>query len=220
MNTPPKFQWNWQEFCGTENFTIWTNSHQDLSQCFQTLCLQIPVLSLIAIISAYYAGKYEEWTVRTSREKYIIKLRMIVVLVLALLPPTRIIIQVMNDPRSLHVVNYFFTILESFTWFVHFSYVAALKNRLGSSLRGPVVLSSLYMTFFAICVIRAKSLYTIHINNGPPDSWVFFMFAVITLFTQIVYGLTLTPSEDSPSRRTTIDAVDQVSPQRNLKPLT
>lgn len=211
MTHLPKMQWSWEEFCGTENFTVWAGNHSDLSQCFQTLCLQIPALFLIAVISAYYAGKYDGWLIRTSREKSIIKLRMAIVLALALLPAIRIIVLVTQDPRSLHAVNYFFMILESFTWFVHLSYIAALKNRLGSSLRGNVVLMSLYMFFFVICVIRAKSLYVNYVDDVPSEAWVYLVFSFITLSIQTMYGLTLIFSEDSPSRRQTLDAVDPVS---------
>lgn len=210
MNKLPKFRWNWKEFCGTDNFTIWTENHLDLTQCFQTVCLQIPLLFAIAVVSAYFAGKYETWTIRTSREKHIIKLRMAVVLCLTLLPPIRIITQIIHDPKIVYEVNYLFTILESITWFVHFIYVAALRNRLGSSLRGPLILGCLYATFYVICVIRAKSIYTIYINDESPQAWIFLTFAWITLVMQTLYGLTLIPSEDSPSRRATIEAIDQV----------
>lgn len=210
MSSSPGLRWSWQEFCGNQNFTIWDTSHQDLSQCFQILCLQIPILSLIAVISSYYAGKYGEWTVRTSREKNIIKTRMTIIIFLAIVPAIRIVTQIINDPKSLYVINYFFTIIESISWFIHFSYVSALKNRLGSSLRGPVILGSLWTMFYVVCIIRARSFYLSYVTNPTYDTMVWLIFSFIMIGLQTVYGLTLIPSEDSPSRRLAIDIVDQV----------
>lgn len=203
-------RWNWTEFCGTDNFAIWTNDHGDLTGCFQTVCLQIPTLSAMAVISAYFAGKYDEWTIRTWREKLILKLRMLITVLLAVTPAVRLAVQVCDNSKSLFAVDYWFAIAECLAWFSHFCYISALKNRLGASLRGPLSLNSLWTMFFIVCVIRTRSLYLNYLNDAE-NALLSLVFATVTMLLQTLYGFTLLPSEDSPSRRTTIDVIDQVS---------
>ncbi len=202
--------WNWTEFCGTNSFSIWTKGHQDLTHCFQILCLQIPILSTMAIVSAYYSGKYGEWIVRTSREKAILKFRFYVIFICGLLPAARLVIQVLNDSQSLFAIHYWFAISESFSWFVHFCYVLALKNRSGLCLRGPVILTSLWTLFYVVCIIRLRSIISDFTTNPSQNASILLIFAAATVTFQTLYGLSLIPSEDSPSRRATIDNVDPV----------
>lgn len=210
MNSWEELQWNWTEFCGNENFTIWTSNHQDLTNCFQTLCLQIPILALIAIVSAYYAGKFSEWTIRTSREKFILKVRMLITFFLAITPAIRLALQVCNNSKSLFVIDYWFTAVECFSWFAHFCYVCALRNRLGVNLRGPLILCSFWTLYFVTSAIHTRSLFLNYSLIKSAEIFSSLVFAVTMMLLQTLYGLTLIPTEDSYSRRNTVGIIDQV----------
>lgn len=205
-----EFSWSWIEFCGTKNFTIWNNNHQDLTPCFQMLCLQIPILSLIAVVSAFYAGKYEDWIIRTLREKFVIKLRLFIVLLLAVTPAIRLIIQVSYYSKYLRGIDYEFTILECFTWFVHVCYIRALKTRLGPSLRGSVLLISLWTMFCVVCIIRTRTICLQYFANQTEEMFVLLIFAIITLILQVAYGLSLIPGEDNFATRSLPGIFNQV----------
>lgn len=204
--------WNWTELCGAPQFSIWSNNHQDLSYCFQMLCLQIPVLSLITVLSAFYAGKYQTWVVRTFREKFILRTRMLISFLICVVPAVRLTIQVINNSDTVYAVDYWVSILESIAWLVHTCYVSALKHRLGVSLRGPVIMSSLWILLYSSSIIRLRSIYFYSLKIPSEKEIVTVTFCTIAVVLQTLYAFTLIPSEDSPSRRNTIDIVDQVCP--------
>lgn len=174
------------------------------------LCLQTPVLSLIAVMSAFYAGKYQTWVVRTFREKFILRIRMVVSFLLCVVPAVRLTIQVNVDSDSVYAVNYWVSIAESIAWLVHTCYVSALKHRLGVSLRGPVIMSSLWILLYLASIIRLRSIYSSSLGLPSEKEIISITFCTIVVILQTLYALTLLPSEDSPSRRNTIDIVDQV----------
>lgn len=206
----PKFEWNWLEFCGSKTFKIWVDSYQDLTHCFQLLCLQIPILSIIAIISAFYVGHYTECFIRTSREKRVLKFRIGVVLLLACIPAAQIIILVYNDSKSLFVIDYAFAVLASFSWFVHLCYVSALRSGTCSSLRGPVKLNSLWIMLFIACIIHTRSVILKYIQEKTMETQVSLSFAVVATVLHVMYGFSLIFGDDSSSRRSTLEIFDQV----------
>ncbi|XP_043801955.1 ATP-binding cassette sub-family C member 10 [Apis laboriosa] len=98
------WKWNWTELCGYHGGIkpLNTNTH-DLDVCFQQLCLQIPVLTCIAIISAYHCGKRNVYSIRHYGSNYFINLRIIITICLVILPILRAYIIVTNtvlDPSS------------------------------------------------------------------------------------------------------------------------
>ncbi|KAI4498656.1 hypothetical protein M0802_006362 [Mischocyttarus mexicanus] len=81
------WDWNWTELCGHSGGINPLNPEtHDLGICFQQLCLQIPVLTLIAIISAYHCGKQNISLPRGSHYHYAITLRIFITLCLVVLP--------------------------------------------------------------------------------------------------------------------------------------
>lgn len=174
------------------------------------LCLQMPVLSLIAIMSAFYAGKYQTWVARTFREKSILRTRMVISFLLCVVPAVRLTIQVINNSDSVYAVNYWVSIVESITWLVHTCYVSALKHRLGVSLRGPVIMSSLWILLYSASIIRLRSIYFTSLGLPSEKEVVAITFCTIVVVLQTLYAFTLIPAEDSPSIRNAIDIVDQV----------
>lgn len=103
-NDEQMWKWNWTELCGYHGGIkpLNTNTH-DLDVCFQQLCLQIPVLTCIAIISAYHCGKRNVYSIRHYGSNYFINLRIIITICLVILPILRAYIIVTNtvlDPSS------------------------------------------------------------------------------------------------------------------------
>lgn len=96
-NDEQMWKWNWTELCGYHGGIkpLNTNTH-DLDVCFQQLCLQIPVLTCIAIISAYHCGKRNVYSIRHYGSNYFINLRIIITICLVILPILRAYIIVTN----------------------------------------------------------------------------------------------------------------------------
>ncbi|KAF7405702.1 hypothetical protein HZH68_005071 [Vespula germanica] len=81
------WDWNWTELCGYSGGIKPLNPEtHDLGICFQQFCLQVPVLILIAIISAYHCGKQNVSLFRGSQCHYVITIRSLITLCLILLP--------------------------------------------------------------------------------------------------------------------------------------
>ncbi|XP_011138357.1 multidrug resistance-associated protein 7 isoform X2 [Harpegnathos saltator] len=85
-----KWKWNWTEFCGHNGGIKPLNPEtHDLNVCFQQLCLQIPVLVLIAIISAYHCGKRHAVITRQQYTHRAINIRILITICLMILPIIR-----------------------------------------------------------------------------------------------------------------------------------
>ncbi|XP_032672438.1 multidrug resistance-associated protein 7 isoform X2 [Odontomachus brunneus] len=85
-----RWKWNWTEFCGQNRGIKPLNPEtHDLDICFQQLCLQVPVLVLIAIISAYHCGK-KHTVIRRQQYTYrAINIRILITICLVILPIIR-----------------------------------------------------------------------------------------------------------------------------------
>ncbi|XP_075224680.1 ATP-binding cassette sub-family C member 10 [Lycorma delicatula] len=192
------FYFNWTEFCGTEEgFVVWDTIHNDIGFCCQALCLHLPALSLIAIVSSHYCGKLTDWVVRPHRDMCILRIRYCVALLLSCLPIVRSYVEVSNTRITLFPINHTLAAVESFSWFIHFIYILALRHRLGPSLRGPVFMNFIWMLNYALSFMTLRSYYIIckEINfyrtNTP------LTFAFIRVVLQTIYALTLIPSSSS-----------------------
>lgn len=197
--------WNWTVFCGLEdNITVWNPTTKDVGQCFQALCVNIPVLSLIAIFSAYYCGKQIDWIVRPRFELNIIRLRYFVTLALCGSPVAWTYIRVNSLSAPLSPIQYLLYAVQAFTWLTHFVFLLELRHRLGPNLRGPLVIQILWLLNFVLECITARSFYldsdTSDINllltNIP------LMHSVTMIVLNSIYGVTLLPSEKSSHGRT------------------
>ncbi|XP_076649544.1 ATP-binding cassette sub-family C member 10 isoform X2 [Halictus rubicundus] len=95
------WKWNWTELCGYHGGIKPLNPEtHDLDVCFQQLCLQIPVLICIAIISAYHCGKRNSNSLCRHGSNSIINLRILIISCLVILPIIRAYIIVTNTTLS------------------------------------------------------------------------------------------------------------------------
>lgn len=78
---PPNHYWAWTNICPT-GVRPWLPDTKQLAPCFQQLFLQIPVLIIFAILSAYHAGRIASGvSVHRNRVQGVaLRLRMVAVL--------------------------------------------------------------------------------------------------------------------------------------------
>lgn len=69
--------WNWNYVCPT-GLTPWNAADKFLSPCFQEICLQLPMLFIFAISSAYYFGNQTVLIRRNRTQHFLISMRILV----------------------------------------------------------------------------------------------------------------------------------------------
>lgn len=191
--------WNWTEFCGQpEGFVFWDQKHGDLGDCFQKLVLHFPVLCLISIISGYYCGRDFNYAFRSRFEMNMLRVRYTLTFFMALLPVSRVILEISIVPLHFAPVLLLFNVTQCFAMLLHFCYILCLRHRLSPSHRGPVLMNAIWSVYFIITFIALRSQFIIykHIPSVSNCS-VHFYSAVISAALQLLYLLTLLPSSPS-----------------------
>lgn len=188
--------WRWEELCGPGGLKIWSQEQHDLGICFQQLFLQIPVLALMAICSAYYFGRQSGFVIRGNIQKRAIKLRCVIVLILACLPVLQTYIDVSKGKIPVPVINFFLAAVQCVTWLVHFGYTTVLRKRLGLSPRGPVKICVLWSLYAVLTAVSFHSYYLLRLTTESDFSLnLKFNFGIAGVVFQVLYALTLVPSE-------------------------
>ncbi|XP_054264450.1 ATP-binding cassette sub-family C member 10 isoform X2 [Macrosteles quadrilineatus] len=194
--------WNWTQFCEQDDdLIIWDPRHNDFGRCFEVVCLQFPLLALLAITSAYYCGKQMDWVVRTSFESNVLKIRYLTCLLLSMVPVVSTWYQVSSGSKPLVPVQYFFSSVQCLTWLTHFIYVLALRHRLGPGLRGPTIVCLLWFVNFVCSCVMYRSTY--RVSGMIADGQMEVTFDTVSLILQCVYGLTLLPGGHYDQRSST-----------------
>lgn len=78
------WHWDWTYICPT-GLTPWDATDKFLSPCFQEICLQLPMLTIFAITSAYYFGHQTVLVRRNGMQKFMISLRILAAFLIVLL---------------------------------------------------------------------------------------------------------------------------------------
>lgn len=192
----PAWRWRWEEMCGPGGLIIWSPEQHDLGLCFQQLFLQIPVLALLAVTSAYYSGRHISYVARGKFQMRTINLRCCIVAVLTLLPILHTYIDVSKSKMPVTFISFFLAATQCVTWLIHLIYVAALRKRLGISPRGPVQICVLWTLYAVLTVISFHTHYLLSQNGHATFSLnLAYQFSIVCLVFQILYALTLLPSE-------------------------
>lgn len=76
--------WSWSDVCPT-GLTPWQAQDKFLSPCFQEICLQIPMLFIFAMTSAYYFGNQTVLIRRNRTQHFLISIRILVSFLIILL---------------------------------------------------------------------------------------------------------------------------------------
>lgn len=143
---------------------------------------------MMAIISGYYVGYRRDWVIREKAQEHAIVLRSLVVLALVFIPVVELYVFITKVGFVLYPMDYFAAGAACLSWFVHFSYVLALKHRLGPSARGP----STPLVLWAFSVLLSLIALRTNIMNGATIG-----FSVAVLCCHALYFLTLLPSSGS-----------------------
>ncbi|KAG8268119.1 Multidrug resistance-associated protein 7 [Homalodisca vitripennis] len=187
------FVWNWTQFCGPgDDLVVWDPLRNDLGRCFEIVCLQFPLLTLLAITSAYFCGRQTNWVVRSSFETNVLRIRYSVTLLLSMVPVVSIYYRVSSGVEPLVPAHYFLSAVQCLTWLTHFIYVLSLRHRLGRSLLGPSLVSLLWLINFLFLCLRYRSTLrdSVQTRDGPTQ----ILCDTVMLILQCIYGLTLLPS--------------------------
>lgn len=199
--------------CGAGGLKIWSQQRHDLGLCFQQLCLQIPVLSLIACCSAYYFGRHIGYVTRGRVQIYAINFRALIVLCLALLPLLQIYIDLNTSKGQTFIISLFLSAVQGITWFCHLLYTLALRKRLGLSPRGPVFVCVLWTLLAVLTVISVRSHVLLY-KSSPSltySIYVAYAFSICQVILQIGYAFSLIPSEGSTTYLNFADIYTEVS---------
>lgn len=116
--------WNWSAICPTGLQPLMPpsddTSSRQLEPCFQKLCLQMPLLALLTLYSAYKLGAMTGGEMRWHRDRiqlWSLTVRMWAVGLLAVLPLARYMLVTAAEALP---VDLWLDILEMMTFVVHF----------------------------------------------------------------------------------------------------
>lgn len=191
------WRWQWEDLCGADGFKIWSPKTHDLGLCFEQLCLEIPVLTLLAAVSAFYFGRQIDYVVRGKVQLMAINIRCIIIGFLVMLPLIHIYIGINKSETSIDKIAYFLSAVEGIAWLTHLGYTLVLRKRLGLSPRGPVFMCVLWSLLAVLSVISFRSHLLIYQSQKPTNFSILlaYSFSIVRFILQILYGLTLLPSD-------------------------
>lgn len=111
------WNWNWSYICPT-GLTPWDASDKFLSPCFQEICLQLPMLLMFALTSAYYFGHQTIYIRRNGTQRFLISLRILASLLIVLLRFYTIVHLVITRTKILPI-DVLLIGFQIVTWTIH-----------------------------------------------------------------------------------------------------
>ncbi|KAF4523999.1 hypothetical protein B566_EDAN013841 [Ephemera danica] len=186
--------WKWQEMCGSAGFIVWIPERYDFGFCFQALCLHIPLLVLLCALSSFFCGAPSNRIVRGKRQTNLLRLRCLVVAILAILPIAETCLLVIKSPATLCYVYYLLRGTQTITWFTHLGYCLSLISGLTVHVRGPVFISLVWGLNFLISIIGMRSSILLH-DPANLSSNVCFVFSISMTVLHAIYLITLLPKK-------------------------
>ncbi|KAH8263022.1 hypothetical protein KR044_003280, partial [Drosophila immigrans] len=176
------FNWNWTQFCPT-GLKPFANDTNDLLPCFQKTVLQFPVYSIFAIISAYnFGANHTQIITRNRRQLQLISLRIVLSIVLALLPLSKIFV-FHRAGIELYAVDVLVVGAECIMWLVHCGYLLTARNFGSLSHRGSLLLN----VFWLMVVV----LDAVWLRTSRHYEW--WPWSLATLLCDLCYAATLIP---------------------------
>lgn len=171
--------------CGPGGLVPWYPTKRDIGACFQQIFLQVPVLLVFAIASAYYYGIRHERMSNVVHRKWTIRVRLLSSMAIALIPVIRAIVNMTHAEGLFRPVDYLTSGVEVLTWVVHSGYVHSLRHR--PHVHGPVFIRVLWTLTAVLSVINLRSVIIVKSETPSPIA---FEFGVAMIVFQCVYGLT------------------------------
>ncbi|GLH14518.1 Probable multidrug resistance-associated protein lethal(2)03659 [Gryllus bimaculatus] len=185
--------WDWEVMCGPNGFVVWSPEIHNFGLCFQEICLHLPVLIFLAILSSYHFGFRSRYpALRNS--SYAFQTRKIATIILAMLPLIKLFIGVTKTPHALNVVDYFMPLVVSVTWLSHFCYVCTVKRGGNSAQGGQIVIYILWTTLVVVDIMSVQ-LYYCWQNIAVPAMSEYmklsYGISITVLVFQCIYGVCL-----------------------------
>ncbi|KAK9891612.1 hypothetical protein WA026_015576 [Henosepilachna vigintioctopunctata] len=191
------WRWNWNSLCGAGGLKIWSPETHDLGLCFQQLCLQIPVLSILALTSTYYFGWNGKPVIRGAVQLLTINFRCFMVFIMAALPLLQVYIDLYSSNEKILKISYFLCAVQGITWSCHFCYCLSLRKQFGISPRGPVSICAIWSLILVLTFISVRSHFLRYKHCLKPDYSIHlsFAFSMANLMLQIMYAISLIPGK-------------------------
>lgn len=174
--------WNWTDMCPL-GLTPWIADTNDLGFCFQQICLQLPILILISIISAFHFGRRVCLVARNKTQIRLIYLRVFVVLCLGFIPLIKTYFMITKN-LQVWPADILVSCTECVTWIVHLGFLLSMRSHGGLSHRGPLMLGVLLTSFNVLACVWLRTSYIYSI-------WA---WAAVRVGLLILYGISLIPS--------------------------
>ncbi|KAL3266128.1 hypothetical protein HHI36_010314 [Cryptolaemus montrouzieri] len=190
-----QWRWDWDSLCGAGGLNIWSPDTRDLGLCFQQLCLQIPILSILASVSAYYFGKNGRPVIRGAVQILAINFRCLMVLLMAALPILQVYVDLYESESAILKISYFLCAIQGIAWFTHFCFCLSLRKHFGMSPRGPVLICVIWSSVLVLTVISLRSHYLKYKYAVKPDFSVYlsYTFSISHFLLQMMYAISLIP---------------------------
>ena len=193
------YEFNLTRLCGSYNWTIWNNQTNDFGLCFYSVAVVNPAHALLAIISAFYIGlRSQAYYLRTRQQKWIIMVRGLSVLILAVTPVICLVVSYILQANILENVGISYYVEESievFSWLLHFIYIMILLERVTPSIRGKRgALFILIMVTIVDC-LQCRSLL-VQSRHETSFTVITRAHAIVRLACLTAYFLTLIPAGD------------------------
>lgn len=192
-----RWHWRWEDLCGPEGLAIWSPQTRDIGLCFEQLCLEAPALVLLAVSSAYYFGRQTNYVRRARSQLFAIKFRCIVVTLLALMPLIQVYVYMNSSVDPIEKIAYFLSAVEGIAWFTHLGYCLVLRNSLGVSPRGPLLMGVIWTLLSVLTVVSLRTHFLIWKLSFGSDysATLAYYFSISRGVLQLLYMLSLLPSE-------------------------
>lgn len=206
---------SWIEMCGPGGLVPWYPSKRDVGSCFQKIFLQVPVLILFAIMSAYYYGGRTQRLTSYRSQKWTIRFRFFISLLIAIVPITRTIVGIEYTYGMFRPVDYLTAGVEIIAWFVHTGYVLSLRHEVNRN--GPVIVRVLWILTAVLSIIDLRTNVLSYHTANSFISQLLYGFSIVTVVLQIFYGTTfLSLSRTPESMLTSFDRHTQYSERSAL----
>ena len=115
---------------------------------------------MLAVVSAYYLGvQNSHYFLRTELQKYILILRSLVTLILAVLPIVQTIVLycIDRDTVTSHGESELLSgAVQCFSWSLHLMYTYLLYHRLSPSIRGPKMMILPWSLCLLVNIIQVR----------------------------------------------------------------
>ena len=190
---------NVTRLCGSYNWTVWNNQTNDFGQCFYSVAVVNPCHALLAILSSYFIGlKSRPYYLRTQLQKWVLYLRGLAVLGLAVTPVISLIASYalgVNILMQVGLSYYVEECLEVFSWLIHFIYVMCLLERISPSIRGKRLMIMVLIMVTLVDCLQCRSIL-VNSFREPLLTTVSRIHAIVRLSCLAMYFFSLIPAGD------------------------